>query len=54
MTPDAVANVISTVGFPIAAYIMMWRLYSRTLTEQKAAFQEQAEAFRTLRQEVQK
>lgn len=43
---------ISTVGFPIMAYVMMWRLYSKTLKEQRDAFREQAQAFRSLKGEV--
>ena len=45
-------QAVSTVGFPIAAYILMWRLYSKTLKEQKDAFREQAQAFRSLKNEV--
>jgi len=45
-------QAVSTVGFPIAAYILMWRLYSKTLKEQKEAFREQAQAFRSLKNEV--
>ena len=45
-------QAVSTVGFPIAAYILMWRLYSKTLKEQRDAFRDQAKAFRNLKNEV--
>lgn len=44
--------IVSQVGFPIAAFVMMWRLARNTMKEQTEAFQELAREVRSLQNEV--
>lgn len=45
-------TLISQVGFPIAAFVLMWRLARGTMQDMADAFDEQAREFERLRNEV--
>lgn len=44
--------IVSQVGFPIGAFLLMWRLHRDTLTSLEDAIREQGQEFRQLREEV--